>query len=468
MRRYDLVIVGMGSAGMTAAEFASTLPIKVAAVERGRLGGDCLWTGCVPSKALLASAKVAHHMRSAGAFGIAPVEPEIDTAKVFDRIRQVQQRIAATDDSPQRFRDELGVDLIEGTARLTGPTTLDVDGERIETRFVLLATGSRPLIPPIDGLAEAGHLDSESVWELDRAPESLVILGGGPIAMEMAQGFRRLGVRVTVLERAERVLGRDEPELAERLLGLVRTEGADVRLGTEAVRVTVEDGLKVVHTDGGERFAAHEIVVAVGRQPNVEGLGLDAAGVEVGDDGIAVDGSLRTSAPSVYAAGDVIGGRLFTHAAGYEAARAVRNMFFPGREQRELSVPWCVFTDPELAHAGLTEAQARERFGDDAVRVHRQGLDRSDRGRTDATEDGEVVIVTRKGEIVGAHVLAPGAGELIGELALAIEERMDLADLGSLVHVYPAVATELSRLGGEVAAERALRLRFLVRSKYPR
>ena len=465
MRRYDLVIVGMGSAGMTAAEFASTLPIKVAAVERGRLGGDCLWTGCVPSKALLASAKVAHHMRTAGTFGIAPVEPEIDTAKVFDRIRHVQQRIAATDDSPQRFRDELGVDLIEGTARLTGPTTLDVDGERVEARFVLLATGSRPLIPPIEGLAEAGHLDSESIWELDRAPRSLVILGGGPIGIEMAQGFQRLGVPVTVLEKAERILGRDEPELAERLLGLVRAEGADVRLGTEAVRVTVEDGMKVVHTAGGERFAAHEIVVAVGRQPNVEGLGLEDVGIATTGKGITVDAGLRTSVDSVSAAGDVAGRDLFTHAAGFEAVRAVRNMVFPGQSKSEYDVPWCTFTDPELAHAGLTAQEARERFGPGDVEVHRHELTHSDRARADGTEEGLIHVVTHKDRVVGAHILAASAGELIGELALAIDQGLKLADVGSVIHVYPTLATEIGKVGAEAAFDAARRYRFLVRSR---
>ena len=407
-RRYDLVIVGMGSAGMTAAEFAANLPIKVAAVERGRLGGDCLWTGCVPSKALLASAKVAHHMRTADAFGLEPVEPQVDTAKVFARIRDVQARIAATDDSPERFRDGLGIDLLEGTARLTSPTTLDVDGERIETRFVLLCTGSRPVVPPIEGLAEAGHLDSESVWEIERAPASLVVLGAGPIAVEMAQGFRRLGVEVTVLERADRILPRDEPALAARLLDRLRAEGVDVRLGTEATRVSVEDGRKVVHTAAGERFAAEELVVAVGRRPNVEGLGLEEVGVRTTKGGVEVGTDLRTSVETVYAAGDVAGRHLFTHAAGFEAVRAVRNAFFPSRSKGEYAVPWCTFTDPELAHAGLTEQEARERFDPGDVEVHRHELAHSDRARADGTEDGVIHVVTNKGGSSGRTSSPPG------------------------------------------------------------
>jgi pyruvate/2-oxoglutarate dehydrogenase complex dihydrolipoamide dehydrogenase (E3) component len=464
IRRYDLVIVGMGSAGMVAAEFASTLGVRVAAVERGRLGGDCLWTGCVPSKALLASAKVAHHMRTAGEFGIEAVEPRVDLTRVFERIRGVQGRIAATDDSPARFTEELGIDLIEGTARLLGTGTLEVDGERVESRFVLLCTGSRPAEPPIPGLAEAGFLTSESIWEVERPPRSLVALGAGPIVLEMAQGFRRLGVPVTVLEQADRVLPRDEPELAERLFGLLRAEGVDLRLGATAERVTVEDGLKVVHA-GGERFAAEEILVGVGRRPNVEGLGLEEAGVETNARGIVVDDAMRTTLDGVYAAGDVAGRWLFTHAAGYEGVRAVRTMFFPGRAKGAYEVPWCTFTDPELAHAGLTAAEARGRFGEGDVEVHRHELAHSDRARADGGDDGLMIVVTHKGKVVGAHLLCERAGELIGELALAIDQGMKLADLGSVIHVYPTLATEVGRIGAEAAFEGAKKYRFLVRSK---
>jgi pyruvate/2-oxoglutarate dehydrogenase complex dihydrolipoamide dehydrogenase (E3) component len=462
-RTYDLVIVGLGSGGMVAAEFASTLPIEVAAVERDRVGGDCLWTGCVPSKALLAAGRVAQQMRTADAFGIEAVEPEVDTAKVLARIRAVQERIARTDDAPERFEEELGIDLYRGAGRLAAPNVVEVGGERLSARHVLIATGSRPAVPAVSGLADAGFLTSESLWEIERAPRSLVVLGGGPIALEIAQGFRRLGVSVTVLEREDRILPREDPALVDRLAAVLRGEGVDLRLGVDVDRVTVEDGAKVVHA-GGERFAAEEIVVATGREPNVEGLGLEEAGVEVGPRGIAVDGSLRTSAGWVYAAGDVAGRWLFTHAAAYEGVRAVRNMVFPGRAKGDYAVPWCTFTDPELAHAGLTAAEARERFGSERVEVHRRALDRSDRARADGTDDGEIAIVTHRGRIVGAHALAASAGELIGELALAIDQELDLADLGALVHVYPTLSTEIGRLGGDAAFAAAQRYRFLVRS----
>ncbi|MEJ7797514.1 MAG: FAD-dependent oxidoreductase [Solirubrobacteraceae bacterium] len=462
--RYDLIIVGMGSAGMVAAEFAPKLGIKVACVERDRVGGDCLWTGCVPSKALLASAKAAHAMRHADGYGLTAVEPEIDTTRVWARIHAIQQQLARTDDDPQRFRDE-GVDVLHGAARLTSPTTVRVGDDEHETRYVLLATGSRPAAPPIDGLTEAGYLTSERIFELDRAPASLVMIGAGPISIELAQALTRLGIPVTVLESETRVLTREEPALADRLVARLRAEGVDLQTGVKIDRVSVrEDGAKTVHA--GERsWTAAEIFVGAGRAPNVEGLGLEDVGVKVGRRGVEVDDRLRTSVKSIYAAGDVAGRWLFTHSAGYEAARAVRNMFLPGSSGGSFLVPWCTFTDPELAHAGLTEAEAREEHGDDAVHVWRQDLSHSDRALAESADDGELRIITAKGRIVGAHVLAPSAGELIGELALAIERTLKLTELANVVHVYPTIALAIQQIAAEVSYASAGKLSWLVRSR---
>ena len=464
MGAYDLVIIGMGSAGMVAAEFAPKLGIKVAAVEGHRVGGDCLWTGCVPSKALLASAKAAHTMRHADSYGLTAVQPVIDTARVWARIHAIQQRLAATDDNPDRFRAE-GVDVLLGAARLTSPTTVRVGDEEHEARYVLLATGSRPSAPPIPGLAEAGYLTSERIFELDRAPESLVMIGAGPISIELSQALTRLGVPVTVLQKGARVLDREEPALAERLLHKLRAEGVDLVVDVDIDRVSVsEDGSsKTVHA--GERsWTAAEIFVGAGRRPNVEGLGLEDVGVKVGRRGVEVDGKLRTSVKSIYAAGDVAGRWLFTHSAGYEAARAVRNMFLPGASGGSYLVPWCTFTDPELAHAGLTEAQARAEHGDGAVAVWTRDLSHSDRARADSADDGELRIITAKGRIVGAHALSPSAGELIGELALAIDRKLKLTDLANLVHVYPTIAIAIQQLAGDAAYASAEKLSWLVRS----
>ena len=467
MARYDLIIVGMGSAGMVAAEFAATLGVKVACAERARVGGDCLWTGCVPSKALLASAKAAHTIRHADAYGLKAADPRADTARVWERIRAIQDEIARSDDNPDRFR-AAGADVLDGDARLTSPTTVRVGADEHATRFVRLATGSRPALPPIDGLAAAQPLTSERIFTLARAPRSVVMLGAGPVSIELAQALVRLGVRVTVLQRGPRVLAREEPELAARLLARLRAEGVEVVTGVRADSVSVGGArggaAKTVHA-GDRSWSAEEIFVGAGREPNVEGLGLEEVGVRVGPRGVEVDRALRTSVKSVYAAGDVAGRHLFTHSAGYEAARAVRNMFFPGASKGSYGVPWCTFTDPELGRAGLTEAQARAQHGDRAVRVWRRDLDRSDRARTDSAADGELRIVTAKGRIVGAHVLVPGAGEVIGELALAIDRRIKLADLATVIHVYPTIAVAIQQVAAEASYEAARRMAWMVRSR---
>ncbi len=467
--RYDLVIVGMGSGGMVGAEFASTIGLRVAVIERGRVGGDCLWTGCVPSKALLASAKAAHTMKVADTYGLPSVPPvDIDTSLVWKRIRAIQQELAGTDDDPERFR-AMGVEIIAGQARITGPNTVELVGEdrTLETRVILLCTGSRPLTPPIEGLKEAGFLTSENVFEIERAPRSVVMIGGGPIAIEMAQAFTRLGIRTTVLQKGPGILPRDEPDLVATLTAVLREEGVDLRLNVETERVAVADGRKIVYgAENGEpaRWEAEELLVAVGRRPNIEGLGLDEVGVKVGRKGIEVDERMRTTVPSIYAAGDVAGRFHFTHTAANEAVRAVRDAFYPGKGKVTDFVPWCTFTDPELAHAGLTVAEAEKKHGDD-VEVWRQELSHSDRARADGASEGSIVVVTAKGRLVGAHILAPSAGEMIHELALAINEGMKLAEVASLIHVYPTLSTGIGQLAGEAAFEGAKRLRWLVRKE---
>ena len=467
MADLDLVIVGMGSGGMPAAEFAVTLGLKVAVVERARVGGDCLWTGCVPSKALLASAKVAHHVRHADRWGLPLFEaPSIDTSRVWRRIKEVQRQIATTDDDPDRY-EAMGVELVTGTARLVDGTTVEVGDRRLDTRFVLLCTGSRPAMPPIPGLAEAGALTSETIFELDRCPPSLVFIGGGPIAVELAQACHRLGVEVTVLQKDAGILPRDEPELAGRLADLLVEEGLDLRLRADASAVEVlASGRKVVvATVAGveERFEADEIFVGAGRVPNVEDLGLAELGIKVGRRGIETDDRGRTAVKSVYAAGDVAGRTLFTHSAAYEGVRAVRDMFFPGKGTVDATIPWCTFTDPELAHVGLTSAQATERYGDEA-HVWRMGLDHNDRARADGTDQGAVVIVTGpKRRIVGGHILSPSGGELIHELALAEAQELRLDDLAGLVHVYPTLATSVGLLAAESVFDNAARIRRVTR-----
>lgn len=289
----DLVIVGLGSGGIVAAQFAANLGLRVAAIERDRAGGDCLWTGCVPSKALIASARTAHAMRSADRVGITAVEPDVDLAAVWRRMRAVQAQIAATDDDPDGLL-AIGVEVIEGVARLAGPHTVQVADRMLDTRFVLLCTGSRSALPVVAGLEEAGVLTSDSLFALERPPGSLTIIGGGPIGVELAQAWRRLGQAVTLVERGPRLLARDEPALVARLTATLRAEGVDVRLDAVAEEVAVAGGQKVGRIAGAQRpVAADEVLVAVGRRPVVEGLGLEALGIELGELGDAASSSTR-------------------------------------------------------------------------------------------------------------------------------------------------------------------------------
>ena len=462
---YDLVIVGLGSGGLTAAKFASELGLRVAGVERDRVGGDCLWTGCVPSKSLLASAKVAQHMRDAGEFGIEPVEPSIDLSAVWRRIRRIQSEIAAQEDNAEHL-ETMGVEVVIGEAELLGPHTVQVGARELDTRFVLLCTGSRPAVPPIVGLDSEGYLTSESIWELEQVPGSFLVIGGGPIAVELAQALNRLGTDVQLVEMLPRCLAREEAELAHALVEVLEGEGVRIAHEARAESVSRAGSLKVVSgTVSGEpvEWRAEEIIVAAGRTPNTDGLGLDRLGIETGGAGIVTDERRRTSVRSVYATGDVAGRYQFTHWAGYESAHALRDMFFPGKASYTDVVPWCTFTDPELARVGLTGAEAVERYGADAVRVDRAGLDESDRARADGATVGSIIAVSAKGRLVGAHVLAPSAGELIQELSQAVHERRSLADLAEFVHVYPTLATSINLMSAERRYDAAKRWRWLIR-----
>jgi pyruvate/2-oxoglutarate dehydrogenase complex dihydrolipoamide dehydrogenase (E3) component len=450
---YDVVIVGVGSGGMIAGEVAAKIGVKAALVERHRVGGDCLWTGCVPSKALLASAKAAHTIRHADKYGLLATEPQFDSGAVWQRIRAIQGEIADTDDNPEKYKD-LGVDLFMGEASFEGEHRVRAGDRVITAQYALVCTGSRPAEPPVDGLAEAGYLTSENVFELERAPGSLIIIGGGPIGIELAQGMNRLGVKTTVLQRAGRILERDEPELADTLLGKLRDEGVDVQLNSELVRARKDSDQKTITgRANGEDAAwkANEVLVAAGRKPNIEALGLDRIGVRTTPRGIKVDEKLRTSADWVYAAGDCAGRFLFTHSAAAEAVTALRNMFFPGAATPPETVPWTTFTDPELAHVGMTAAEARQKLGKANVRVFEWELRHSDRARAEGSTEGKIIAVTdARFKVLGAHILAPSAGEMISQFTLAVNRGLRLTpDFGNLVQVYPTFSTSISQLAAE-------------------
>ena len=453
---FDIVAIGGGTAGLVTAAGSAGLGARAALIERDRLGGDCLWTGCVPSKALISSARVAHRFREAAGHGLQAVQPVVDGAEVLASVRAVRAEIEPHDD-PERFR-AMGVDVVEGAARFVSPHEVDVDGRRIRGRRFVIATGSRAAVPPIQGLEEAGYFTHAEAFDRDSIPGSLAVIGGGPIGVELAQAFRRLGSEVTLVELLDHLMVREEPELAELLTDRLRAEGIRVRTGWIATAVERRGNRRRVTIapaageagDGngveGETFDVDEVLVAAGRVPNTEDLGLDAAGVATSKGWVTVDSKLRTSRRHIFAAGDVIGGFLFTHVADHEARTVVQNALFPVRANIDYGViPWCTYSDPELAHVGLGESEAREEHGS-VVSAHVHDLANLDRAITERAAEGRVKIVVGKGgAILGAHILAPGAGTMISEIALAMKAGVKLGTLASLVHPYPTMSEGVKR-----------------------
>ena len=472
MERYDLVVIGGGTAGLVAAAGGASLGAKVALIERDKLGGECLNYGCVPTKALLRSAKVASLMRRAGEFGINPVPVEVDFPAVMNRMRAVMEK-AGEADSPERFR-KLGVEVILGEeARFEGPREIYANGRRLRARSVILATGSHAGIPPVDGLEDVGYVDNVSVLELERLPRSMVIVGAGPIGTEYAQMFARLGSRVELICSKDTPLPIEEPEVSEALDEFLTIDGVNLHRGFQAEEARLEDRgaaatdrrstdptapLKVVvaRNKGGDsvELRGEEILLAAGRAPTVDGLGLENAGVEVGEQGLKVDEHLETTAENVYAAGDITGVLRFTHAAEYQARIAVQNALFPVKRRTDYrSVPWTTFTDPEVARVGLTEKEARKEHG--RVKAFRYEMPDLDRAICDGETKGFVKIVTGKsGRILGGHIIGPEAGNYIGEVVLAMRKNIPIGELSQTVHAYPTLAQANQRAADNYYRER--------------
>lgn len=478
MGSYDIIVVGGGTAGLVTAAGSAGIGAKVALIERERLGGECLWNGCVPSKALIATARAAHDSRNSARLGVDIREPRVDFGRVMQWVRDAQGRIAPND-SPERFRG-LGVDVIEGEARFTGERTLSVDGRTVTARRVVVATGSAPAVPPIDGLADVPYHTNETIFTLARQPATLLVLGGGPIGIELAQAFARLGTTVHVIEAGTQLLSREDHELASLLGERLTAEGVHLHLGAKVTRVeragvagNARDGgadstrVRIVASTGPEGSASESLtlegdalLVATGRSARVECLELARGNVDAGKGGVTVDDSLRTTADGVWAAGDCVGPLRFTHVADYQARLVIRNAFFPFHGKVDYSVvPWVTFTEPELAHVGLTEEEARQAHGDD-VRVWRRPFADVDRAITDGQTCGMVKLVTTaRGKILGGHILGHGAGNMIGEITLAMKHGISATALGNTIHPYPtypeairhaADAFTKSRLSGVV------------------
>jgi pyruvate/2-oxoglutarate dehydrogenase complex dihydrolipoamide dehydrogenase (E3) component len=437
----DLCVIGAGSGGLSVAAVAALFGVPVVLVERGRMGGDCLNYGCVPSKALIAAANRAEAVRASAPFGLKAQRPGIEFHRVHDHVQEVIEAIAPND-SAARFTG-LGVRVLAGEARFKDARTVAVgEGIEIQARRFVVATGSTAAVPPIPGLDDVPYLTNETVFDLRACPRHLVVIGAGPIGLELAQAFCRLGAEVTVLEAAA-PLAKDDPECAAVVLDRLARDGVVIRSG---VRVTaVHRNRTRVHVTiagehGEETIDGSHLLVAAGRKPNIDGLGLDAAGIRHGPRGIVVDKRLRTTNRRIYAVGDVAGGPQFTHVANYHAGLVIRNALFrlPVTVNYD-AVPWVTYTDPELAHVGLTEAQARERGH--KVLVLRWPYHENDRAQAERATEGHIkVVTTPKGKILGATIVGAHAGELITTWTLAISQELKVQDFAGIVVPYPTLA----------------------------
>ncbi|HEY6007898.1 MAG TPA: mercuric reductase [Geobacteraceae bacterium] len=449
--RYNLVVIGAGTAGLVTAAGAAGLGARVALIERHLMGGDCLNVGCVPSKGMIRASRAIFDARSAAEFGVGDAAGlSIDFSRAMERMRAVRAGISRHD-SARRFRDELGVDVFLGEGRFVAPDCVAVGDTRLRFSRAAVCTGARAAAPAVPGLAEAGFLTNETVFSLTELPPRLAVLGGGPIGCELAQAFRRMGSQVVLLQTAPQILHREDLDAAQLLADVFRREGIDLRLGVRLARVRSKGREKVIAFEAGgteTEVAVDAILVGVGRAPNVEGLGLETAGIVYDPRrGVTVDERLRTSNPRVFAAGDCCSPYKFTHTADALARILIANALFRGRQRTSaLTVPWCTYTDPEVAHVGMYERDAAARGL--AVTTLTVPLTEVDRALLDGEAEGFARVHLRKGtdRILGATVVARHAGEMINELSLAITNGLGLSAIGRTIHPYPTQAEAIRKL----------------------
>ena len=441
----DLLVIGAGSGGLSVAAGASQMGASVVLLEGHKMGGDCLNYGCVPSKALLASAKAAYGQSHAAAFGVADQVPDVDYAAAKTHVHKTIETIAPMD-SQERF-EGFGVRVIRAFGAFISPTEVQAGDHVIRPRRVVIATGSAPLVPPVPGLERVPYETNETLFDLRERPEHLLIIGGGPIGMEMAQAHIRLGCKVTVIEGAK-ALGRDDPEAAAIVLDALRAEGVEIAEDALAAEITGEAGAIEVRTKDGRSFSGSHLLMAVGRKSNVERLNLQAGGIEPSQTGIKVDASLRTSNKRVYAIGDVAGGMQFTHVAGYHAGVIIRSALFglPSKAQ-DLHIPRATYTDPELAQVGLTEAEARTKFGD-KLELARFDYHHNDRALAELKTKGFIKVMVVKGRPVGATIVGHQAGELISLWSLALANKLKMSQVAAMVAPYPSIGEINKRVAG--------------------
>lgn len=441
----DILIIGGGSGGLSLAYGASQMGADVTLLEGHLMGGDCLNFGCVPSKALIAAGKHAHAMGAGETFGVTPVVSEVDYAATKNHVRSVIDTIAPVD-SQERF-EGIGVRVIREYGKFISPTEVQAGDTVITARRVVVATGSGPFVPPIPGIDDVPYFTNETIFDLQDQPEHLIVIGGGPIGMEMAQAHRRLGCKVTVIEGAK-AMGKDDPEMSAIVLDNLRSEGVEIIEQAQAEKISVINGNITVHTPKDD-FTGSHLLVAVGRKVNIDKLNLDAAGVEYGRTGIKVDANLKSTNRRVYAAGDVAGGLQFTHMAGYHAGVLARSLVLglPAKASTH-HIPWATYTDPELAQVGQTEAQAREVHGD-KLTVVRFPYHENDRAIAEGKTKGLIKVMIVKGKPVGASIAGAHAGELIGMWAMAIANGLKMSAIANTVLPYPTIAEINKRAAGQ-------------------
>jgi len=445
----DICVIGAGSGGLSVAAGASQMGANVVLVERGKMGGDCLNYGCVPSKALIAAAHAAHSARNSGKFGVKSTEPEVDFAAVRAHVRGVIAAIEPND-SVERFTG-LGVRVIEAEGQFLSPSTLLAGDIRIEAKKFVVATGSSAMVPPIPGLDNTPYLTNETIFDLDKGPAHLIVIGGGPIGAELAQAHRRLGAKVTMLEMFD-FLGKDDAELTAVVRRQFDSENIDIRTGVKVVKTAkTPDGVEVtIEEEGAEQTVrGSHLLIAAGRQPNIDSLNLEAAKINHTPKGIEVDNRLRTSNRRIFAIGDVIGGLQFTHIAGYHAGIVIRNALFKlPAKVKYTAAPWVTYTDPELAHVGLSEDAARK-AGVAGFNILRWPFHENDRAQAERVVDGMIkVIVDRKGRVLGATLAGPHAGELLAPWIMAVDQGQKIGTMAGLIFPYPTLSEVSKRAAG--------------------
>ncbi|QDY69845.1 dihydrolipoyl dehydrogenase family protein [Qingshengfaniella alkalisoli] len=441
----DICVIGGGSGGLSVAAGAVQMGASVVLLEHGKMGGDCLNYGCVPSKALIAAGRRAHAMTGANRYGVANMEPQVDFGAVKDHVFGVIDAIAPVD-SQERF-EGLGVRVIRETGHFISDSELEAGDFRIKARRFVIATGSSPFVPPIPGLGDVEYYTNETIFELRERPSHLIVVGGGPIGVELAQAHRRLGSEVTVIEGV-RALGKDDPDFAAIVLDQLRAEGVEIIEGAQAERVSRSDDGIVVHLPEGRDVHGSHLLMAVGRRANVDSLDADKAGIDTNRAGIVVDDRLRSSNRRVYAVGDVAGRMQFTHVAGYHAGIVIRQTLFglPAKAKQD-HIPWVTYSDPELAQIGLTEDQARTEHGD-RVEIARFDFAENDRAQTERATVGRIKVMVVKGRPVGVSIVGKNAGELISLWSLVIANGMKMSAVAGMVAPYPTISEINKRVAG--------------------